>query len=307
MRRRESRCARPLRRDRLALRADAALGPCARRSSIWCSRAPEAATRARSPRRSRTSAGDQRLDRPRPDRLLRAACWPRTSAAVREPAPDLIRRRTSAERTSSARRRDPVRSSARRRYARRSRPRSSVRGGVRRPAARPLGARPSRPSAPSRIDDCIGDRTQYRPEAPDPGRRRQARSRPAARLRRGGCSATWRAAPIDTSRSPPISPAARRFERRKGGQGPYRAGDGRPEMGRPRTPMRRSCSLTSSAWAPHRGCFSSFARTRASLIRSPPARRITPMRACSGRMSPRDRGDAELVHREIERVLAEAA
>ena len=60
---------RALRRGRIALRARRQGRPRPSWSSIWCSKAPGRATRARSPRRSRMSAGPQRLDRARPDRI----------------------------------------------------------------------------------------------------------------------------------------------------------------------------------------------------------------------------------------------
>ena len=112
-------------------------------SSIWCSRAPAAATRASSPRRSRMSAATSTPGPPRPDASTAGVAGRAICRCVAELIADLVRAPHFDESTSSARRRSILSGARRsRRFARRPRPRPSVRGGVRRPAARPLGARP---------------------------------------------------------------------------------------------------------------------------------------------------------------------
>ena len=83
------------------------------------------------------------------------------------------------------------------------------------------------------VDDLHGWlRTQYRPEAAGPGRRRQARSRAARRPRRGGVRRHG-GRPIAVEPEPAQFIGGRRFERRKGEQAHIALAMAAPQWGAP--------------------------------------------------------------------------
>ena len=104
---------------------------------------------------------------------------------------------------------DPVRARRSHRFARRPGPRPSVRSGVRRAAARPLGPRPRpRPSRAITREDCLDwIRDELVPSRLILVGERQGRSGRCSSSSPSGCSATWRLAGRRRS-AVPSSPAA---------------------------------------------------------------------------------------------------
>ena len=257
-------------------------------SSIWCSRAPAGARRARSARLVEDVGGDLNAST---DRELTAfyasllapdlAAWRR---AARRPGPPAAFR---ARRISSSRRRSCCRSWPKR-ATRRPTSSSTISrrppSRARRSAARCSATKPA--STRSRVDD-LHDWLRPAIIAPDrlilvaAGKLDHERLVDACRAAFGDMAPAARPTP-----EPARFVGGSRFERRQAATRRISRSPCPRRAGARRTLMPRNCSPTSSAAAPRRGCSSNCARSRASLIRSRPRRQNFAIADCSGPMSP---------------------